>query len=110
MEDKYVTLEKALKEAKEAALLVLSDDGGTCNFDSPTLNWKEMGYSKKKVIAVIESVGLSYWEPYDRYWRGVFLIGGATHGQGNLRTEMAEAFSNALKKNGISSGVYYQMD
>lgn len=110
MESKYVELEKALRKAKEAALLVCADDGGTCNFDAPTLNWKQMGYCKKKAIEVIESVGLRCWEPCDKYWKGVFIIGGATYGQGNIRTEMAEAFSSSLQKSGISSGVYYQID
>lgn len=110
MEDKYLKLEKALNLAKEAALTVVTEEVGTCNFDAPTLNWKEMGYDKKKTIAVIENVGLRWWEPYGKFWRGVFIIGGVTRGQGNLRTETAEAFSKSLKESGISSGVYYQVD
>lgn len=110
MKNKYVELEKALRLAKEAAMVASADEGGTCNFDAPTLNWKAMGYVKKEAIAVIEKVGLRYWEPSDKYWKGVFIIGGATFGQGNLRTETAEVFSKTLNNYGISSGVYYQVD
>ena len=75
MKNKYVELEKALRLAKEAAMVASADEGGTCNFDAPTLNWKAMGYVKKEAIAVIEKVGLRYWEPSDKYWKGVFIIG-----------------------------------
>ncbi|MCM1360125.1 MAG: hypothetical protein NC132_06535 [Corallococcus sp.] len=110
MNEKYAQLERALILAKEAAAFVVCDDGGTCNFDSPTLNWKNMGYSKDMVKLIIRKVGLHYWEPSDSLWNGTMIICGATCGQGNRRTAMAETFSQVLQSNNISSGVYYQVD
>ena len=109
--DEYKKLKKALLEAiKSAKRVQTSDDGGTCNFDSPVLLYREMGYKKQKAIDVIESVGLSAWEPSSEFWKGCLVLNGMTSGQGLCRTHMAEAFSNSLKENGIESGMYYQMD
>lgn len=86
-------------------------DGGTCNFDSPTLDYRAMGMSKKKAVETIEQAGLRCFE-----WRGYYgsilglVICGMTAGQGNLRTEMAEAFNKSLKADGIASDMYYQCD
>lgn len=111
LENKYELLERAFRKAKEEALKAFQEnDGGTCNFDCPTINYKAMRYAKPKVIETLAKVGLTGWEPTDKAWKGILLIEGATFGQGFCRTAMAEAFSESLKSNEIESGVYYQMD
>lgn len=110
--EKYEALKKALERAKIVADMAWQeDDGGTCNFDSPTLDYRAMGMSKKKAMETIEEAGLSCseWHGY----RGCILglvICGMTKGQGNCRTAMAEAFHKSLKADGIESDMYYQMD
>lgn len=110
--EKYEALRKALERAKIVADMAWQeDDGGTCNFDSPTLDYRAMGMSKKKAVETIEQTGLWCYE-----WKGYggcvlgLVICGTTKGQGNCRTAMAEAFNKSLKADGIASGMYYQMD
>ena len=108
--EKYELLRKALERAKHAAELARqADDGGTCNFDSPTLDYRAMGMSKKKAVETIEQTGLRCFE-----WKGYgdlrLVLCGMTVGQGNCRTAMAEAFNKSLNADGIASGMYYQMD
>ncbi len=111
MDKKYIELKEALLKAKEAAQIAKTeDDGGTCNFDSPVLLYKKMGYNKSQAYGLIESLGMMAWEPSSSYWKGCIVISGATAGQGFCRTRMAEAFARSLKESGIESGVYYQMD
>lgn len=106
--NKYENLKSALLKAKKAAEAAYQDDdGGTSNFDSPTIRYREMHMQKRKVEEVIESVGLSCFN-----WRGFdqLIISGMTSGQGNRRTEMAKAFSKKLNALGVPSDMYYQMD
>ena len=109
--EKYEALKKALERAKIIAEhSATADDGGTCNFDSPTLDYRAMGMSKKKAIETIESVGLRCFE---WTWGGRIMglvLCGMTKGQGNCRTKMAEAFSKSLQADGIKSNMYYQCD
>lgn len=109
--EKYEKLKEALLEAINAAQKAKTeDDGGTCNFDSPVLLYQKMGYQKAKAISVIESVGLSAFAPSSTYWKGCLVLSGMTIGQGNCRSNMAEAFSKSLKESGIESGMWYEMD
>ncbi len=109
--DKYLVLEKALYKAlAKAQQAKQSDDGGTCNFDSPTINYRAMGLQKGKTIETIKKVGLSCfeWKGYDKTNR--LVVCGMTAGQGNCRTAMAEAFQKELIRQNVPSGMYYQMD
>lgn len=110
--DKYEALKKALLRAQaQAQAAKQSDDGGTCNFDSPTIDYRAMGMQKAKAIETIKSVGLScfVWTGYYGKVLGL-VVCGMTAGQGNCRSAMAEAFHKALINDGIKSGMYYQMD
>lgn len=110
--NKYGMLKKALERAKiQADAARQDDDGGTCNFDSPTIDYRAMGMQKAKAIETIKSVGLSCFD-WTGYYGKVYglVICGMTAGQGNCRTAMAEAFHNSLIRQGIASGMYYQMD
>ena len=110
--EKYEALKKALEKAKVCSEQARQDDdGGTSNFDSPTLDYRAMGMSKQKAIETIKQAGLSCFE-----WCGYrgqvlgLVICGMTVGQGNCRTAMAEAFHKSLTADGIASDMYYQCD
>ena len=110
--NKYEELKIALERAKiQAEAARQDDDGGTCNFDSPTIDYRAMGMQKAKAIETIESVGLSCFD-WTGYYGKVYglVVCGMTAGQGNCRTAMAEAFHKSLVSDGINSGMYYQMD
>lgn len=109
--EKYEALKKALERAKIIAeQSATADDGGTCNFDSPTLDYRAMGMSKQKAIETIKSVGLSCYDwTCGRMVFGLVIVG-MTKGQGYCRTAMAEAFCKSLQADGIKSSMYYQMD
>ena len=116
-------LRRALIRAGHAALAAIGDgdDGGTCNFDSPVLDFKACGLKKADAEKIIGDLGLRCfdWKPFrsHRDENGKLIkaptylvICGFQHGQAYLRTRMAEAFCNSLNSQGIESGMYYQMD
>lgn len=101
-------LTNALKRAAIAAAPLLDrEDGGTCNFDAPTLNCQACGLNMTMAKEAVKAAGLM-----GREWgrTGALIINGFMSGQGNRRTAMAEAFSKSLNAQGYSSGMYYQMD
>ena len=108
--NKYEEITNALLKAKEVAQeFINTEDGGTCNFDSPTIDYREMHLQKSKVIEAIEAAGLRCFE-WNLYKNIKLVVCGIGSGQGNRKTRMAEAAYNSLKKDGISTGMYYQMD
>lgn len=103
---KYKQLADDLKAALAYGLANMGDDdGGTSNFDAPTLFLT--GWDKKLVesAAKVAGVGCFEWDFCKAY---VFVVRGA--GQGYTRTKAAEAMSRYLKERGYESGMYYQMD
>lgn len=106
---KYADLAEALKKAftvgKEAASR--TNDGGTCNFDAPTLNLKGWVEAKVKQAAKAAGVGCFVWNLWGSK-RYVFSL--PIGAQGNARTMAAEAMSNSLKVAGYDAGMYYQAD
>ena len=105
--DKYEALTLILKKAvKHAEKYADTEDGGTCNFDSPALAYQ--GYKKSLVIKAIEHAGLHCFEW--GYGTKRLVICGGCHGQGNRRTRMAEAMTEILKASGYDCITYYQMD
>lgn len=89
----------------EAQKLKNVEDGGTCNFDTPTLTLASE-WSDADVNKVFKSTGL---RPY-KVAKNVYHVLGAVEGQGFRRTAMAEAFRDTLVQLGYASSVYYQMD
>lgn len=89
----------------EAQKLKDVDDGGTCNFDTPTLTlpseWTESN--------VKEAFKLTGLRPY-KEGKNVYHVLGAVDGQGFRRTAMAKAFRDCLVGLGYNSHVYYQID
>lgn len=108
LKGRYLKLAEDLKKALAYGLSRAgNDDGGTCNFDSPTIclpRWNE-----KMVVAAAEvsGIGCHTWTGFGRK-RFVFSVPGV--GQGYTRTNAAEAMSQFLKDEGYDAGMYYQMD
>ena len=68
--NKSERLEWALKRAAVASIAYVDyDDGGTCNFDSPALDFAECGMKKAEAERVIRSVGLHCfdWKPFKNH-------------------------------------------
>lgn len=108
LKGKYKKLAEDLKAAISYGLEHQgTDDGGTSNFDAPTLSLP--GWNKKLVEAAAEAAGCGcfVWN----LWGSksyVFSIRGT--GQGYTRTKAAEAAKDYLKGLGYDAGMYYQMD
>lgn len=101
-------LKAALEVAKEVA--AKSDDGGTCNFDSPVLiptPVKGPGSRKAKTEAkkAIKDAGLDFFEH-----RCGLVLSIGVGGQANSRTRGADAFYKELTARGYTASMYYQMD
>jgi len=107
---KVTELTNALIKAKEEAQKYINtEDGGTCNFDCPAIDYREMHMSKAKAVEAIKNAGLRCFEW--KSWGGMMLvICGIGAGQGNRNTRMAEAAHESLKSSGISATMYYHMD
>lgn len=115
-------LERALKRSAIATIAHLDDDdGGTCNFDSPAIDFAACGMTMDSARQAIESVGLSCfdWKPFKDHRTDdgklvkaptFLVIGGFQSGQGYRRTHMAEAFCDAMNNEGYETRMYYQMD
>ena len=108
--EKYTELTKALIKAKEAAQVYMnSEDGGTCNFDSPAIDYRAMHMRKGNAVEAIRAAGLRCFDW--KSWGGTRLvICGLGAGQGNRNTRMAEAARQSLKESGVEAFMYYQMD
>ena len=103
VEDKLI---RALRRATVASMAKANtDDGGTCNFDSPVLDYQAAGIARDEAERIIKAAGLSCYD-----WEKMLVLGIATFGQGNRRTEMAEAFMRSMIESGFPSCMYYQMD
>lgn len=104
--DKYEKLTEDLRVAvNETKHLEETEDGGTCNFDSPSLalpRWRS-----DKVEAAVHAAGLHTrkWS-----WLNRWVISTPSSGQGNRRTRRAEAMCDILKQRGYDTLMYYQMD
>ena len=104
---KVLALIDALQLAKDEALKFKDvDDGGTCNFDCPTI--RLAGWREKVVKRAAKVVGLDCQKWEDYYMN--YHICGACYGQANRRTEMAEAFTKAMEKKGYEADVWYAVD
>lgn len=83
------------------------DDGGTCNFDSPTLYLPRWKRQLVETAAKAAGLGCFVWKAFSKN-AYVFSVPGV--GQGYTRTNAAEAMSQFLGGLGYDAGMYYQMD
>ena len=105
---RYKKLAEDLKEALAYGLEHAgTDDGGTCNFDSPTLYLPRWNRKKVEAAAKTAGVGCFMWSSFSKSCY-VFSVPGV--GQGYTRTNAAEAMKDFLKDRGYEAGMYYQMD
>lgn len=105
---RYKKLAEDLKEALAYGLeRAGTDDGGTCNFDSPTLYLPHWNRKKVEAAANTAGVGCFMWSSFSKRCY-VFSVPGV--GQGYTRTNAAEAMKDFLKYRGYDAGMYYQMD
>lgn len=97
-------LERALEAAKKEMLKYAdTEDGGTCNFDTPVIRVKATEKMMSQAEYRLVKVG-------EKGWQDCWFVFLPLYGQGNRRTRMAEAAARSLIASGFEAGVYYQMD
>ncbi len=106
---KYAKLRDDLLAAyAETEHIEQTEDGGTCNFDAPTLDLPRWNADKIKQAA--KDAGGSAW----KWTWGNCVMGWVfsprSSGQANRRSRRAEAISAALKAKGYNAGMYCAMD
>lgn len=109
--EKYRPLIQAIEQASEAADAIRDgDDGGTCNFDDPALKVPDgMTFQQVKACAMAAGINAIRWKPVKN--GPIFaILSVKVHGQGNLRTEGAEAAHDVLNGLGYDCTMYYEMD
>jgi len=95
----------AVEKAKEKAYL--TNDGGTCNFDSCLLFLPNA--NEKKVCECATKAGIRVFK--DRaFGKPCFFLSVPIASQGNRRTEQAEVMQKMLANNGYETTMWYQMD
>lgn len=97
-------LEAAVKAASEAAMQYAdTEDGGTCNFDTCYIR---VSIPKR----LRDKSQLHFYEGWGMF-RGCWSIRELpAHGQGNMRTRMAEAAAKSLCAAGYHGTVRYEID
>ena len=105
--DRVFDLAIALAKARNVAYEhIESEDGGTCNFDCPTVRlsrWRESDV--KKACELAGGIYCQKWDGYHYNWHFDCMSG-----IGNRRTRMAEAFSDKMKELGYEASVWYAVD
>ena len=97
-------LEAAVKATSEAALQYSNtEDGGTCNFDTCYIRIS----IPKRLRDRSQLHFMQGWGLFRDSWSINEL---PTHGQGNMRTRMAEAAAKSLCAAGYNATVRYEMD
>lgn len=101
-------LNKALQNAVNAAAkLADTEDSGTCNFDSVTL---EISIPKKLAEQACVRLEKMLVRDWGRMWQGCYMVDIPLSGQGNRRTRMAEAACKVLRESGYNAHTFYMMD
>ena len=96
---------EAVKMAKEEAMI--TDDGGTCNFDCCILFLPR--YNEEKTIEAIKAAGVGGFKS-NHFGKVCYMLGNPIFAQGNQRTAQAEKINEVMKAKGYDTAVYYQMD
>lgn len=105
---RYKKLAEDLEEALAYGLKHAgTDDGGTSNFDSPTLYLPRWNRKLVETAAKAAGTRCSTWDSFSKCCY-VFSVPGV--GQGYTRTNAAEAMKDFLEGRGYDAGMYYQMD
>lgn len=95
-------LKIAIDKAKDESMkFANSEDGGSCNFDTPVLSLK----ATKTQLQGLPLTKITYG-----LWKGDWFVDLPLYGMGNRRTRMAEAIAHSLRESGFDASVYYQLD
>lgn len=107
LKGRYKKLADDLKDALDYGLERMgTDDGGTCNFDAPTIRLPGWNSKMVEAAAKVAGTGCFTWNFGGKHY--VFSVRGA--GQGYTRTRAAEAMEKRLRSLGYDAGMYYQAD
>jgi hypothetical protein len=99
----------ALKEANQAALdAKQGDDGGTCNFDTPVLDFT--GWRPTQIEVLSRLSGIPVGEKMNGYWKNCRFVWVILEGQANMRSRMAEAAVKKLQAKGLPAHFWQQAD
>lgn len=101
------TLTHAFTAARQAAEAVESNDGGTCNLDTPIVYLN--GVRRTVVEEAAEAAGINV-DKTRFFGRPCWFVFVPMRGQAELRSKCAEAACRALKAQGLESSVWYQAD
>lgn len=105
---KYAKLRDDLKTALAAtAYLEQTEDGGTCNFDSPAM--KLPRWNSKKIEQAAEEAGCGAWK-WELWGNARWVIAFRSSGQANRRSRRADALVKALSGMGYDCTEYCAMD
>ncbi len=100
-------LTKALRKASAAARAAQgTDDGGSCNLDSPVLTIPRMRESTAQFISDDSGVRIEKMSGRSGQW----WVRTPTAGQAGMRTRMVEAAAKSLKADGFDCYVWYHAD
>lgn len=97
-------LKKALKAAEESDT---PEDGGTCNFDAPSIVAPR--WIQKKVIQAAKEAGTTAYK-WDCFGETKYVFGVPGGGQASRRTRKAEAMLDCLTKLGYETLMYCSID
>ena len=105
---KYELLTSALITAKAAANQHNNDDdGGTCNFDTAYIRLPR--WHRQQTIKAFANAGLRT-DVWNIFGGSAYMILGCYTGQGDRRTNQAEAIRETMQAAGYDCHIYYQMD
>lgn len=106
---KYLKLSQDLATAarKAAVIADILEDGGTCNFDSCTLQLP--GWNSKKVEQAARAAGVGCFV-WNLWGSKSFVFPLRVAAQADARSAAAEAMRDHLKAMGYDTGMYYQAD
>lgn len=106
---KYAKLRDDLKAALEQTAHIEQDedDGGTCNFDSPSLRLPR--WNGKLIEQAAKEAGSSAFK-WDLYGNIRWVFNPCSSGQGNRRSRRAEAITKVLRAMGYDAIDYCQAD
>jgi len=105
-------IREAVKEGRQAARNIRVTDGGSCNFDSPIICFKEKSKKLLKYVSMPSDCRASL----SHSWKYSYFVGFDPGGQADIRTQRAEAIasvlSDRLSKHAehLLVTVYYMMD
>ena len=105
---KYEILTESLRAAKAAAETHANDDdGGTCNFDTACIVLPRWNRELTRTAFAAAGLRTDIWKVPRA---SAYMVLGCYTGQGDRRTNQAEAIRETMQAAGYDCHIYYQMD